>query len=98
MNLGVEDFSSFALDLKVLFTHNVLEHDGSLVRQDNYFAGPYAPFDNDLFEQMASRSQDGIHLTFQDVMQHQRDRILNSRQCNPDHDFNDNIAMGMVRN
>lgn len=69
------------INLFDLYQHNVIEHDASMVRRDEYFE-PVAQFNPDLFQRLVARSKNGL-LTRQDLADWRVERIRDSKQTNP---------------
>lgn len=80
-----EVHGSIRFNLFDLYTHNAGEHDASLVREDHYF-DKFAQFNLTLFEQLIAPSVNGT-LTFDNIFDHMKKRIINSRTQNPGASF-----------
>lgn len=83
---GLTEDGDAIFNLFDLYPHNVGEHDASLVRHDEFF-GEFAQFDEQLFEELAALSSDGVTITFRELAQHQANRIVDSRRRNPEVDL-----------
>lgn len=84
---------TIAFDLDELYQHNATEHDASLVRRDEYFDGPLAPFNNDLYQRLVSlASGPNGTISRQDVYDHRTYVVLNSRATNPEFSLPDHLA------
>jgi ABC-type Na+ transport system ATPase subunit NatA len=81
-----EVHGSIRFNLFDLYTHNAGEHDASLVREDHYF-DELAQFNLTLFEQLTAPSMNDT-LTFDNIFEHMKKRIIDSRMRNPDASFN----------
>ncbi|RLN97220.1 hypothetical protein BBJ28_00016293 [Nothophytophthora sp. Chile5] len=77
--------SSFPLDY--ISTHNVLEHDASLVHTDAYFGDGPASINATLVEDLMSRSIDGSTLGLTEVAAVRADRLAECEANNPECTF-----------
>lgn len=64
-----------------LYEHNVVEHDASLVRQDEYFE-PFAQFSQTLFDDLVGQDDSGL-VTRETLLDHRLARIEHSKKHNP---------------
>ncbi|GJP43856.1 hypothetical protein CLOM_g3261 [Closterium sp. NIES-68] len=69
-----------------LRTHNKIEHDVSLVRDDSRLGSNYV-VNHTMIDQLVSSSSDGKYLTMRDMAKFRRERVADSRANNPDLTF-----------
>lgn len=74
--------TTFSLD--IISRHNVLEHDASLVHNDEYFGGDPININETLVEDLMNRSLDGKTLGVTEVGETRRDRLAECRANNPE--------------
>eukprot|EP00475_Leptophrys_vorax_P036713 TRINITY_DN624_c0_g1_i2.p1 TRINITY_DN624_c0_g1~~TRINITY_DN624_c0_g1_i2.p1 ORF type:complete len:270 (+),score=72.65 TRINITY_DN624_c0_g1_i2:92-901(+) len=73
-------FNATSIDLYTLGKHGLIEHDVSLTRNDFNDEGTDAyTFQEELWEELASQSQDGTTLTWQDFAYHIKNRIAEEK-------------------
>lgn len=88
---GVDIRTSYeTFNLTDLYAHNVVEHDASLVREDEYFE-PFAQFSQELFDEMVG---DSDVVTREMVLEHRLRRIRNSLEFNPEATFTVEVDEG----
>ncbi|KAF4320351.1 hypothetical protein BBO99_00001261 [Phytophthora kernoviae] len=74
--------STFSLD--IISRHNVLEHDASLVHNDEYFGGDPININETMVSDLLGRSLDGKTLGVTEVGQVRHDRLAECRANNPE--------------
>ncbi|ETK78872.1 hypothetical protein F441_15461 [Phytophthora nicotianae CJ01A1] len=80
--------ATFSLD--IISRHNVLEHDASLVYNDEYFGGDPININETMVEDLLNRSLDGKTLGVTEVGETRRDRLAECRANNPECVFGSN--------
>ncbi|KAF4037850.1 Peroxidase family 2 protein [Phytophthora infestans] len=80
--------ATFSLD--IISRHNVLEHDASLVHNDEYFGGDPININETMVENLLGRSLDGKSLGITEVGETRRDRLAECRANNPECVFGSN--------
>ncbi|PRP76476.1 hypothetical protein PROFUN_15136 [Planoprotostelium fungivorum] len=74
------------ITLEELQKHNMIEHDASLSRLDNYL-GDSTKLDQTLFERLLNASSDGITISIPDFVKYRRERQEESKTNNPSEVF-----------
>lgn len=77
------------LTLSDLYPHNIVEHDGSLTRLDEYFE-PFAQFNSNLLTKLLETNTTADSLTLNDAVYASQQRIIDSRLNNPNVSFTHN--------
>ncbi|KAJ3301166.1 hypothetical protein HDV03_001221 [Kappamyces sp. JEL0829] len=82
--LGLGSAASQSFSLEDLNTHNAIEHDASLFRNDNQ-GGLFNNHDVNatLVQQLVSYSTDGKHISINDLAKYRRDRFAYAKKSDP---------------
>ncbi|KAH7479862.1 putative sterigmatocystin biosynthesis peroxidase stcC [Phytophthora ramorum] len=80
--------ATFSLD--IISRHNVLEHDASLVHNDEYFGGDPVNMNETMVDNLLARSLDGKTLGVTEVGETRKDRLAECRANNPECVFGSN--------